>query len=333
MIRALYRSFISVGIILSLMACQEHARAYLLRALDETPAKSLRSYQFDPLTPLVARVKPAPDFVVRFWGHADKAADYASYTPTDAELGMIGEYLSKLPSHIKTVLQDRLIAIYFIENLIGSGVTDYVLDEHRNIYIVMLFNPAALKTGLSAWMTSRDRSCFIENDPDVNLEINCGKLYTGFLYSLVHESAHAADYVDSYTPYIEEQIQLIKETKATRTPFTRNVWKSLYAPLAPFDFPDRRRLTFYGMGGGPKINIGDACSVYGQLAETPFASLYGSTSWAEDFADTVMFYHLTQVLGQPYEIRLTKKSGHVRVFEPMESSRVRERFPVMQSLY
>jgi hypothetical protein len=328
-----YRSFVAVGILLSLLACQVQSRTNLLRAIDGTPAKNLRSYQFDPSTPLLTRVKPAPDFVVSFWSHADKAADYTSYTPTESELRMIDEYLSKLPRHFKEVLQDRLVAIYFMKNLRGSGVTDYVLDDHRDVYTVMLFNPAALKTDLSTWMTFRENSSFIGNASDVNLKIDCGTQYTGFLYALVHESAHAVDYVESFTPYLEKQIKVIKQIRTTQTPFTRDVWIDSHTPLAPYDFPDRRRLTFYGIGGGPKISISETPQVYKQLTATPFVSLYGSMNWAEDFADSVMFYHLTQVLGQQYEIHLTEKLGPSWVFKPIDSPRVRERFSVIQSLY
>jgi hypothetical protein len=334
MMLTLYRSFVIVGVLLSMMACHAHSRTDLLRVIDETPAKNLRSYQFDASSSLLARVKPPPDFVVSFWGRTDKAFDYASYMPTVPELGMIDEYLSKLPRHLKDVLQDRLVAIYFINNLRGSGVTDYVLNDHYDVYLIMLFNPAALKTDISTWMTFRENSCFTGKAPDeVSLKINCGKQYSGFLYALVHESAHAVDYVESYTPYTEKQIKIIRQVKTTQTLFTKDVWTDRRTPLAPYDFPSRRNLTFYGTDGGPKISISDTPRIYKQFAATPFVSLYGSMNWADDFADTVMFYHLTQVLGQPYEIHLTSKSGSSLVLRPMDSSLVKARFSVIQSLY
>ena len=40
----------------------------------------------------------------------------------------------------------------------------------------------------------------------------------------------------------------------------------------------------------------DARPLYDALVNSPFASLYGSQNWAEDTADLVTFYHLTQVL-------------------------------------
>jgi hypothetical protein len=102
--------------------------------------------------------------------------------------------------------------------------------------------------------------------------------------------------------------------------------------LSSYDFPNRKNVTFYG-DGGPKINISDARELYERLMMTPFVSLYGSMNWAEDFAESMTFYHITQVLGQPYEIRYARNGDQARVFRPMESPRVKERFSILQKLY
>ena len=245
---------------------------------------------------------------------------------------MIGDYLRKLPGHYQEVLQQHLVAIYFINNLRGSGATDYILDAKGDIYAIMLFNPNTLKTDLSTWLTYRENSCFIRNAADVKIDVNCGTEYTGFLYALVHESTHVLDYVESHTPYIEKSIGILKEVKATSTPFTKNTWKDLAEPMLSYDFPNRKNTTFYG-DGGPKINITDACELYEHLLVTPFVSLYGSVNWAEDLADSMTFYYITYTLGQPYEIRHAKNGDQARVFRPMESPKVKERVSILQELY
>jgi hypothetical protein len=326
------KSFCLVIVFLSLLSCHSNPRAKLLRTIAATPAKNLSSYKHDSTTTVMSRVTVAPDFIVSFWNKTDKTNDYSSYAPTQVELRMIGDYLRKLPGYYQDVLQQRLVAIYFINNLRGSGATDYILDAKGDIYTIMLFNPNTLKTDLSKWLTYRENSCFIKNDADVKIDINCGTEYTGFLYALVHESTHVMDYVQSYTPYIEKNIALIKEVKTASTPFTINAWRDLVVPLMSYDFPNRKDITFYG-DGGPKINISDARELYEHLMGTPFVSLYGSMNWAEDFAESMTFYHITHMLGQPYEIRYAKSRDHVRVFRPMESTKVKERFSILQKLY
>jgi hypothetical protein len=46
-----------------------------------------------------------------------------------------------------------------------------------------------------------------------------------------------------------------------------------------------------------------------------------------------MFYHLTQKLGQPYEIRYANSAGEIMLFRPLDSKRVQERFRHIESLY
>ena len=318
--------------LLSLLSCQSDPRARLFRDLDSTPAKNLRSYAFDGASTILSRVQQAPDFVVNFWNNADGVTNYSVYMPTRAELRMIDDYILKLPRRHKEVLQKRLIAIYFINNLRGSGVTDYVLDDKKDIYTVMVFNPDTLKTDLSRWLTYRENTCFVRSAPEIKIEINCGTEFTGFLYALTHEATHVVDYVEAYTPYIEKHIKIINETKTIETPFTKNAWVELATPLRPYDFQKRKEIVFYG-NALPTIEISDAPRIYEQLITTPFVSLYGSMSWAEDLADFVTFYHLTQILKQPYEIRYRKNPDQVRTFRPMESAKVKERFSLMRDFY
>jgi hypothetical protein len=318
--------------LLSQLSCQSDPRARLLKDLASTPAKNLRSYAFDSASTILSRVQPAPDFVVSFWNKTDGVANYSVYVPTQADLRMIDDYIENLPRRHKEVLQKRLTAIYFINNLRGSGVTDYVLDEKKDIYAVMVFNPETLKTDLSRWLTYRENTCFLRDAPDVKVEVNCGTKFTGFLYALTHEATHVVDYVEAYTPYVEKSVKIINETKATETAFTKNTWIDLATPSRQYDFQKRKDIVFYG-NARPKIKISDAFWLYEQLITTPFVSLYGSMSWAEDLADFVTFYHLTQVLKQPYEIRYRKNPDQVRTFRPMESAKVRERFSLMQDFY
>ncbi len=324
-------SFLLCIALFSLLSCQTSPRTKLLNTLASIPAKNLKAYAFDNTSTILSRVKQAPDFVVGFWNKTDKVTNYSAYMPTQKEMRMIGDYMEKLPRRHKEVLQKRLIAIYFIHNLQGSGATDYVLDEKSNIYTVMLFNPDTLKTDLSKWLTYRENTCFIRNALDVKIEVNCGTKFTGFIYALIHEATHVVDYVESYTPYAEKHIQLIKRVKTTATSFTGNTWVDPTTPLPQYDFQMRKNIAFYSVQ--PKIEISDAVRIYEQLLETPFASLYGSMSWAEDFAEFVTFYHLTQVLGQPYEIRYSENQGQIRTFRPMESAKVKERFFLMRDFY
>lgn len=69
------------------------------------------------------------------------------------------------------------------------------------------------------------------------------------------------------------------------------------------------------------------------LSQTPFASLYSSKLWADDFAEYVTFYHLTQKMGLPFKINIYNKGELIYSYEPMKSALVKTRFPLMEKFY
>lgn len=322
------------GALFTLLSCHGDAHKDFFRSLAETPAKNLKNYDFDASVPLAARVKPAPPFVLEYLRAMDKATSYSSYTPTPDELTLIEAYAAQLPRLNREALNSRVIGIYFVNNFLGSGMTDYVLDDKKNMFTILIFNPATLKNDMSTWMTIRENSCFIRNDQRVTVTVKCGNLYVGFMYALLHESSHVVDYLNQTTPYVDKDAKLLKAGNVpSATAFTRGVWKDFDTPIRKYDFPERKQATFYGLGNGPKLAITDAPKIYEQLRETPFVSLYGSQAWPEDFAEFATWYHFTQKLGQPYEITYSDGTNPPKVLRPMESSIVRERVSRIQMLY
>ena len=69
----------------------------------------------------------------------------------------------------------------------------------------------------------------------------------------------------------------------------------------------------------------DAEEVLSAFARTPFASLYGALSWAEDFAEFVTFYYLSHRLGVDYSVRIIRDGQTILEYEPMSSSEVSHR--------
>ena len=321
------------SVLLTLLSCTTPEKRFL-DTIAQNPSKNLRSYKFDSAAPLIARVKPAPEFLINALRRMDLVDGYSSYAPTPEELALIEKYLTLLPKSHQELLKSRLIAIYFVNNFMGSGLTDYVLDERGYLFAIMAFNPDALKTDISAWMTIRENSCFIKDDPSVRIRVNCGTQYKGFLYALLHESAHLVDYVDHRTPYVEKDMTYIAKTAVpSSTALTRSVWKDFSTPAPQFEFEQRKNIVFYGLQGGPRIKISDAHKIYQRLEETPFPSLYGSQNWAEDFAELFTWHYFTNTLGQPYEIDLFYGQDRPLQLKPMTFPHVVERNEVLKQWY
>ena len=297
-------------------------------------AHNFSSYEFSAEVPLISRVQQVPDFVLAYLEEIDQIDSYMQYQPTDKEMSMIEEYLSLLPPLHKEVLQSRLLGIYFVENLLGSGLGDFALDENNKLYTFLVLNPETMRKDISAWMTYRENTCYIQNDAAFRLEVDCGTEYTGLLYILLHEATHVVDYTMRYTPYVEKWMTEVQagETPQT-TAFTDGIWKDYSAPTQDADFTLRKDITFYGLFDGPKINVSDAQAVYEQWASSRFISLYGCMSWAEDFAEYVTWYHYSKKLGQPYRIRLLRYDEVLFDLSPLDFNGVLSRESSIQSLY
>ena len=322
------------SVLLTLLSCAGTPEKRFFDTIAQNPSKNLRSYKFNSAAPLIGRVKPAPEFLLNALRRMDHVDGYSSYIPTPKELALIDRYLMLLPKSHQELLKSRLISIYFVNNFMGSGLTDYVLDEKGDLFAIMVFNPDALKTDISAWMTIRENSCFIKDDPSVRIKVNCGTQYQGFLYALLHESAHLVDYVDHRTPYVEQDMKYVaKSAIPSSTALTHGVWMDYSTPAPQFDFERRKDIVFYGLQGGPRIKISEAHRMYQRLEETPFSSLYGSQNWAEDFAELFTWHYFTKTLSQPYEIDFFHGQDRTLQLKPMTFPHVVERNEILKQWY
>lgn len=293
------------------------------------PIHQFKNYSFNPASTLISRVTEAPVFVLKHLRELDSRDSYTNYIPDKSEITTISQYLNLLPELNKAVLRERLIAIYFINNFHGSGLTDWVLDEKGKFYTFMVFNPETLKYNISKWLTYRENSCFKKDSIDISISVDCGTRFSGFMYALLHESTHAVDYVKNITPYVEESLKRVGPYRGESTLFTRSIWKEINKPEISYEFSPRESLTFYEFKG-PRINISESIETYRKLSKTPFVSLYGSISWTEDIAEFVFFYHLTEKLKESYRINIHNKKRLIFSLEPMKSSLVIKRIPSIE---
>jgi len=323
-----------LAVFVLLSSCLHSGGGSTAEYIRSRPEKQLKNYTFDPDTPIVSRIQETPDSILDNLKAWDDVDYYTSYTPTEAEGSLIEEYIGFLPPLHREIMQEKLIAIYFVKDLIGSGIADYVLDEENNLYNILILNPASLTASLSEWMTYREQSCFISDTDDLSVTVDCGSEYTGFLYALLHESTHIVDYQYRITPYTESHLPAVLNEGAPKsTDFTKGIWDGYSEPSKPYRKDFRGDVTFYGLGNGPRLPLSDAPAVYRDLQETPFASLYGSMSWAEDYAELVTWHYMTEVLNQPYRILLNQGGEEIFRYSPMASDLVRLRLETISGLY
>jgi hypothetical protein len=283
-------------------------------AAAETPdVKALSSYSVDMSRPLADRAAPIPDWLLAIWRKEDATPAYANHELTSKEKREFKAAIAGLPPRMKSVLGERLIAIYFVSNLKGNGLTDWVLDASSRTYAYMILNPAAFDKTLSQLLTERERSAF---NGAADVTVDAGPGGSGILYSVAHEFTHAFDFARELTPFTAPGWAAAVGLK---TPASWDVWQAYGLPLPGDDYPARAKLHFYGFGA-PGLDAAEAPAVCAQFAGSPFSSLYGSRSWAEDAAELYVALHLTRDLGRPYRLLCGGKS-----YEPMSNPIVEQR--------
>lgn len=259
-------------------------------------------------------MKTIPPWLLKGWSDYDETTAYAAYEPSAEETRVLSAAFAGLPMPMRKVLDERLIGVYFIKGLKGNGATTWVLDASSRTFVYIILNPAGFSQTLSELMTERDRTLF-KGPADLTVEAGGRK---GILYTVAHESAHAVDYVISATPFTDPELYKLRHS-TTSIAGGWDAWVEYWKPKPAADYPLRSKLHFYGFGA-PELEPAQSAELCAQWAASPFASFYGSRSWAEDFAELFVLRHLTQDLKLPLRRRCGGKT-----YSPWDHPKVRAR--------
>jgi hypothetical protein len=292
----------------------------------------IKNYSFNPYSDIISRIKPIPAKHLKKLMELDNRKDYSAYRPTRQELQLFREYFKQLPALNKKAMMETTVAVYFVKNFLGGGMSDFIAGHNNEVFTVLYINPEVFSKTFSQWITYREASSFKKGDGAIRLDINCGNKYSALMYILVHESAHLVDYVYNINPYVEPSYADVFGIKVNAKSFTEGVWKDYKVPVSQYNIDDADRLTFYGLSQAtvPDTKI---AGMYENLKKTPFVSLYGCRNWAEDFAESLTFYHLTQVLKQPYIITVNDNNKTIMNYSPVNSSLVKNRWDIFEIVY
>lgn len=295
-----------------------------------SPVFSMKNHIHPAGRPFEKRIGLKSDIVLNRLKEIDGRKDYTFYDPSLSEIKEALDAFAKLPPLSKKILNERLTGIYFVNDLLGSGLTEWV-DFHGETFCFMAFNPSVLNKGLSELLTLKELTSFIHDSKDISVKINCGASESGFLYILMHEAVHAVDYALRVTPYTDFTFKDFYSIKKSETSFTRGIWRDYSETIKGYPF--RTGLTFYGFGGGPKIKISEAADRYRKLSESPFVSLYSSLNWAEDLAEYLTFYHITQVMRLTFSIEVYHKNKIIYNYEPFRKPAILKRSEELTFFY
>jgi hypothetical protein len=297
---------------------------------EQSPAEridALRRHGLDPASSFESRINETPAAVLKMFTGAGLGTP-THHVLTAVERRKLSNAFAGLPLLHRRILGERLRTVSFLDGMPNTALTSTVNPDEPYRLFDITIRAGVLGEDVSEFLTQKERSCFDTAGSPLSVSIEGGKL-DALVYVLLHEATHVVDASLRITPLTPPGDR--PGDGAPASAFTEGVWsdRTIFAPR--YREPLLERVRF--RTDGEILAIDRAEAVYAALRRTPFASLYGSSNWHDDVAESVAWYHLTEKLKQPYRIVIRNAEQEVFAYEPMKSQIVRNRFGQMHRFY
>jgi hypothetical protein len=292
------------------------------------PFQKIENYNGNTNLPVSERILPAPEIIVNSVNEMDRVDIYSSYELTDEEKQLFMDYYNLLPITYKTIIEEKVIGIYFINNFQGGGMTLSVFDKNDTMYMALFLNQKILYQTISEWINFRDNSVFNTTGGNISIVVNCNTNYFALLHILLHEASHLYDYYNYVTPFAEKFLKNDKTVFPTN--FVKGIWNDYDEPIEEYNFSNRKNISFYDLG--ERLDKNHALDIFQELKNTPFNSLYGCKTWAEDFAETFTWYYLNKHFNVNYITTLLEDKKILIIYDPNENELVKRRYKVIEKI-
>jgi hypothetical protein len=264
--------------------------------------------------PFSQRLSAAPDLLIKkllieneMYGFKEKPIPAE---PSKDFIDVLGQVELLLPEKLKELAKDRLIGVFLVDNLGGTGFADTVWDENElDKYAIIVLDRGVLqKRKANEWATWKERSIFkpdknkqtelrviIENDSDDTVS-------NAVRYILLHEIGHSLGVVSGVHSSWNASPIVSK-----KYPFTQLSWKmsngnaeSLFDEIMP-----RRRFIRPYAFEASRLSSDQIENLYAVIFDnTNFPTIHAATDIWEDFAETFVTYIHVIVEKKPYEVQI-----------------------------
>lgn len=309
----------------SKLPCADGDRKCAAGAMKNHVAGRIETWRAALSMPLNDRIGPAPSVLVEYinldnihsgFPERPRAARLDADLLADVKAAITG-----LPPEIWRLFGERLVGLYFVEELGGTGYTEYVLDRNaKPVAAYVVFDAAVLRRkSANAWMSWKENTPFkditdyrldarIEADGDDNRK-------NALQYILLHELGHVFSVgTDIHPPWNSSPREVAAGAKY---PFFDLSWKidrkaDKYRSRFDAKFPQRASTVYYF---GAKLSAADMVPAYANLKDTNFPSLYAATSPGDDFAEAFASYVHVVLMKRPWQITILRDGQVVDVFK------------------
>jgi hypothetical protein len=305
--------------------CRDADKGCLLRAIRSHAVHKLSAWEADRARPLPDRVGAAPPLMVEYLNLDNRLNDYPE-RPRAAKLDSafledLKGAMADLPPPVLRLFERRLIGVYLVEDLGGTGFTDFTVDEaDRPVAGYIVLDAAVLQhLTANAWASWKENTAFKPQDSyrlDARIESDAqDNRRNAIQYILLHELGHVLSIGGGVHP--PWNIDPKEVDTSVQYPFYALSWKvdraeNKYATLFDAEFPQRKNVAYYF---GAKLAGDEMLPTYVNLEQTNFPSLYAATRPGDDFAEAFASYVHAVLMQRPWQITISRDGASVRVFK------------------
>jgi len=292
--------------------------------------------------PLSERLAKAPDDLIEKL-ILDNQLDGFKEIPVPAEpppeyFSAIKQIENRLPKSVLMLAQNRIMGIFAVTNLGGSGYVESVLDENgmEKYTFIVLDRDVLLKRKANDWATWKERSIFKPDagkQVDLEVTIESGEnnsTQNAIVYIMLHEIGHSLGMVScAHSSWTKKEMVI--------GPFSRFSWrKGNHEIESLFDgvFPERKAIRPYAFDDS-RLTETQITRIYEMLnTKTNYPTIHAGADLWEDFAESfVSYFHVVRE-NKPYTIRISRTGMPDIVYESCwKSSRCEDKREFMNQWF
>ncbi|MBU0730380.1 MAG: hypothetical protein KKE17_14655 [Proteobacteria bacterium] len=323
-----FRVFVLViGLLLVSVSCSTKMTA-LNEKFEKNPTLSIQYWGEDwRKKSWTQRVSVAPDELLRKISAENIKQGFVEQPVKAEPLPEFYEALQALdadmPQPLKSLLQERLVGVFAVNGLGGTGYTEVVYDSkgEENLGIIVLDASVLKSRTANEWASWKENSFFNSgNTENISLRMAIEEepkdtVANAVRYILLHEMGHFFGMVTkAHSSWIEWS-----ETKqiAMNYPFAQLTW--IQDPTGEvrsrFDgvIPGRQHIKAYA-NEKSALDHSSVFPIYTKMSRfSSFPSLASAQDPWEDFADSFATYFHTVISGRPWRVILEKDGKPVKV--------------------
>jgi hypothetical protein len=326
-----WRALVLGCVIVAAAACERPApkncgpsdSACAARAVREHEVTKI-GYWHDPFArPIEQRVSAAPPVMVEFLRLGNVATgNHARPAPLDATpqfLQELREAIAEIPQPVKRRVEGKLTGIFLVQNLGSSGFTAKIAGAgDKPIAGFIVLDLSVLDKTANAWATWKENTPFKEQVgyrlvAEIEDQQHDTRKYA-IQYILLHEMAHVMSIGEKIHPSWDAPAQTWPhgEYAFLSASWVANREGGQYYSIFDDDFQLRGKVVYYAKA---ELHGDQMVDTYDHLERTNFATLYGATNFADDFAEAMANYVHVVMLNKTYRITIYDDNKVVKVYE------------------